>query len=111
MMRLILLIGYLCITLVKSTNEENLLFPILLSINLGITIEYPTSQSIEERRRIDFNHIDSIFRYYLIPHEIQIHPNAIKENLPYFLRCKGSKPSIQLTIPPSAENVIYPFIV
>lgn len=72
-------------------------------LNLGITIEYPSSRSIEERRRIDWNQIEPIFRYYLIEREIQIHPDAIKDNLPFFLRCKGSK----LTIPSSAENVIW----
>ncbi len=68
-------------------------------------IEYPSNEYIEERIRKDLNSIDSIFRYYIIPREIQFHANAIKGDLPYFLRCKGSKKSIQFIVPTSAIKV------
>ncbi|CAF4523047.1 unnamed protein product [Rotaria sp. Silwood1] len=65
-------------------------------------IDYPFNEHIEERIRKDFDSIDSIFRYYIIPREIQFHINAIKHGLPYFLRCKGSHKSINFTVPVSA---------
>jgi hypothetical protein len=72
---------------------------------IGVLIEYPTSKYIEERQRKDLNDIDPIFRYYITPREIQFNANAMKDSLPYFLRCKGSNNSIQFTIPPSAVKV------
>ncbi len=72
---------------------------------LGVRIEYPSNPHIEERIRKDLNSINPLFRYYIIPREIQFNANAIKNDLPYFLRCKGSKNSIEFTIPTSATKV------
>lgn len=70
-----------------------------------MTIEYPTSVHIVERIRTDIGTIDPIFRYYLVPREIQFHADALKGRLEYFLQCKGSRNSIVLTVPPTATNV------
>jgi hypothetical protein len=72
---------------------------------LGVVIEYPSNEYIEERLRKDLDSIDSIFRYYLVPREIQFHTNAISDGLPYFLRCKGSTKSVSFTVPTSANMV------
>jgi hypothetical protein len=74
---------------------------------IGVKIEYPSNEHIEERLRENLDLIDPIFRYYIIPHEIQFHANAIQDDLPYFLRCKGSKQSVQFTVPISATKVGY----
>ena len=71
----------------------------------GVTIEYPQSAHIEERIRTDVNSIDPIFRHYIIPREIQFHADALQGRLSFFLKCKGSRTSIQLTVPPSAIDV------
>ncbi|CAF3375104.1 unnamed protein product [Rotaria socialis] len=68
----------------------------------SVVIEYPHNKQIEERIRKDIDSIDSIFRYYIVPREIQFHASAITNGLPYFLLCKGSQKSINLTVPISA---------
>ncbi|CAF3533773.1 unnamed protein product [Rotaria sp. Silwood2] len=75
------------------------------SLVKGVVIEYPANEHIEERIRKDFDSINPIFRYYIIPREIQFHINAIKNGLPFFLRCKGSQKSINFTVPISAIKV------
>ncbi|CAF0895692.1 unnamed protein product [Adineta ricciae] len=70
----------------------------------GVTIEYPTSVHIVERIRTDIATIDPIFRYYIVPREIQYHADALKGRLEYFLQCKGSRNSITLTVPSTATN-------
>ncbi len=75
-----------------------------------MTIEYPQSVHIEERIRTDVNSIDPIFRHYIIPREIQFHADALQGRLPFFLKCKGSRTSIQLTVPPTANEVNTPRI-
>lgn len=76
-----------------------------LSDYLGVTIEYPQSPHIEERSRTDLDQIDPIFRYYIVPREIQYNVDALKDRLSYFIQCKGSNPSIRLTVPPDAIGV------
>lgn len=76
-----------------------------LSDHLGVTIEYPQSPHIEERSRTDLDQIDPIFRYYIVPREIQYNVDALKDRLPYFIQCKGSQASIRLTVPPDAVAV------
>ncbi|CAF5049365.1 unnamed protein product, partial [Rotaria magnacalcarata] len=71
----------------------------------SVVIEYPHNKQIEERIRKDIDSIDSIFRYYIVPREIQFHASAITNGLPYFLLCKGSQKSINLTVPISAVKV------
>ncbi|CAF4132619.1 unnamed protein product [Rotaria sordida] len=68
----------------------------------SVQIEYPANQHIVERIRTDINSIDPIFRYYIIPREIQFHADALKDRLPFFLKCKGSKNSINFTVPTTA---------
>ena len=68
----------------------------------GVRIERPPGVHVEERMRTD---IDPLLRHYLVPHEIQFHVDAIKGNLPFFLRCKGSKASINFTVPAAATKV------
>ena len=70
-----------------------------------MTIEYPSSGHITERTRTDIDSIDRIFQYYIVPREIQFHANALQDGLPFFLRCKGSKNSMNFTIPPAAKDV------
>lgn len=75
------------------------------SLKLGVKLEYPTSEHIEERIRTDINSIDRIFQFYLVPREIQYHANALQDRLPFFIQCKGSKNTVKLTVPPSATEV------
>ncbi|UJR28562.1 hypothetical protein I4U23_009795 [Adineta vaga] len=70
----------------------------------SVTIEYPESAHIVERKREDINSIDEIFRYYLVPREIQFHADALQGRLSYFLRCKGKTDSITLIPPPAANS-------
>jgi hypothetical protein len=68
----------------------------------GVHIERPPGAHVEERIRKD---IDPFLRHYVVPHEIQFHADAIKGDLPFFLRCKGSKASINFTVPAAATKV------
>ena len=79
----------------------------LFCIDSGVQIEYPPSEHIQERRRTDFDSIDRIFRYYLVPHEIQYHVDALQDRLPYFLRCTGSKGKMNFTVPSAASDVCF----
>ena len=72
-----------------------------------MTIEYPSSGHIEERIRTDIDSIDQIFRYYIIPREIQFHANALQDKLTFFLQCKGTKNSIKFTVPTTATDVCF----
>ncbi|CAF1023509.1 unnamed protein product [Adineta ricciae] len=76
----------------------------ILTLHQSVKIEYPSNEFIEERVRKDIDSLDSILRHYIVPHEIQFHTNAVKDNLPYFLQCKGSTKSIQFTVPDSATK-------
>jgi hypothetical protein len=78
---------------------------LFLYLIIGISIEYPSNKNIEERTRTDINSIDQIFRYYIIPREIQFHANALQDKLPFFLKCKGSKNSMTFTVPTTATDV------
>jgi hypothetical protein len=71
----------------------------------GVTIEHPSSVHINERIRNDIDSIDPIFRYYIIPHEIQFHADALQNRLEFFLKCKGTINSIKFTVPPAAIDV------
>ncbi len=71
----------------------------------GVTIEYPASAHINERIRNDIDSIDPIFRYYITPREIQFHVDALQDQLPFFLQCKGSTNSMKFTVPPTATDV------
>ncbi|CAF0830837.1 unnamed protein product [Adineta steineri] len=79
---------------------------ILFVIHESVKIEYPPNQHIEERLRKDIDSIDSIFRYYIVPNELQFHAKAIQDDLPYFLRCKGTTKAIQFTVPTSATKYL-----
>ena len=68
----------------------------------SVHIERPPGEHVEERTRSD---IDPFLRHYIVPHEIQFHADAIKGHLPFFLRCKGSKASINFTVPAAASKV------
>ena len=70
-----------------------------------MTIEYPTSGHITERTRTNIESIDRIFRYYIVPREIQYHADALQGRLPFFLQCKGSTKSINFTVPTAAVEV------
>ncbi|CAF1068038.1 unnamed protein product [Adineta steineri] len=70
----------------------------------SVTIEYPSNGHIKERIREDINSIDKIFRYYIVPREIQFHADALQDRLPYFLQCKGTKNSVKFTVPPAATD-------
>jgi len=72
---------------------------------IGVIIEYPSNKYIEERQRKDLDIIDPIFRYYIIPHEIQFHADALQNRLEFFLKCKGTINSIKFTVPPAAIDV------
>jgi hypothetical protein len=73
----------------------------------GVTIEYPSSVHIVERIREDIDSIDQIFRYYIVPREIQFHADALEGGLSFFLQCKGSHSSIKFTVPTAATDVSY----
>jgi len=83
----------------------------LIYLIKGVTIEYQSSGHIIERIRNDIDSIDPIFRYYIIPREIQFHADALKDRLQFFLQCKGSKNSIKFTVPPGATEVNYSFLL
>ncbi|CAF1076010.1 unnamed protein product [Rotaria sp. Silwood1] len=68
----------------------------------SVQIEYPANIHVKEQIRTDINSIDQIFRYYIIPREIQFHADALQGRLPFFLKCKGSKSSINFTVPTTA---------
>lgn len=68
-------------------------------------IESPSSKHIVNRTRSDINTLDPILRYYITPNEIQFHAEALQDPLEFFLQCKGSKNSLQFTVPSSAVEV------
>lgn len=71
-----------------------------------MTIEYHRpNKYIKERDRTDLKSIDPILQNYIIPREIQFDTNVIDNDLPYFLKCKGSKNSIAFTVPTGALKV------
>lgn len=73
----------------------------------GVQIGYPSSTHITERIRTDLDSIDQIFRYYIVPREIQFHADALQGQLPFFLECKGTRTSLNFTVPPAAVDVRY----
>ena len=71
----------------------------------GVQIEYPPSGHITERIRTDLDSVDRIFRYYLVPREIQFHADALQGQLSFFLQCKGTTNTLDFTIPAVATDV------
>ncbi|CAF3991000.1 unnamed protein product, partial [Rotaria sp. Silwood1] len=51
-----------------------------------VQIEYPANIHVKEQIRTDINSIDQIFRYYIIPREIQFHADALQGRLPFFFK-------------------------
>ena len=107
----ILVIIILLVNYQIESKENKLINLYLIYLIKGVTIEYPSSGHIVERIRNDINSIDPIFRYYIIPREIQFHADALQGRLPFFLQCKGSKNSIKFTVPPGATEVSYSFLL
>ncbi|CAF3221282.1 unnamed protein product [Rotaria socialis] len=70
----------------------------------SVQIEYPPSGHITERIRTDLDSVDRIFRYYLVPREIQFHADALQGRLSFFLQCKGTTNTLNFTIPAVAND-------
>lgn len=106
---LVLILIQICIKTIESKWKDSVECENLFSFfkrSLGVQIEYPIKNKyIEERIRSDLNLIDPLLRYYVVQREIQFQSEAVRKDLPFFLRCKGSKKSLNFTVPSTAIQV------